>query len=66
MHHQDILREGVGGGVQEEAGDGHPLLDRGPPQRSAAVAGQGPAADGVSGLQVQLPQLGRAGTEDSQ
>ena len=38
---QDVLREGVGGGVPQEDRHLHPLLDRAPSQRSATVARQG-------------------------
>ena len=40
-HFQALVCEGVGGGVQTEDGDSHPLLDRGPPQWALAVAWQG-------------------------
>ena len=38
---QALVCEGVGGGVQTQDSDSHPLLDRGPPQRTLAVARQG-------------------------
>ena len=38
---QALVCEGVGGGVQTQDSDSHPLLDRGPPQRALAVVRQG-------------------------
>ena len=57
VHHQDQLREGLGRGVPPQDRDGHPLLDRGAPERAPAVAGQGADADGLPLPQVRVQQL---------
>lgn len=45
---QDVVCEGLGGGVPQTGCDEYSLLDRGALARTAAVAGQGTDTDGLS------------------
>jgi hypothetical protein len=49
VYHSNELREGVGCRVPAADSDVDTLLDRTPPQRTPAVAGQGPHANGFAG-----------------
>lgn len=57
VHHQAVVCEGLGGGVQAQDCDRHTLLDRGPPQRALAVARQGSNANGVTHTEMWIQQL---------
>ncbi|KAM5311556.1 mothers against decapentaplegic homolog 9 isoform 1-T4 [Glossophaga mutica] len=47
VHHPPELREGLGRRVPPPGRHEHPMLDRDPPARAAAVAGQGADPDGL-------------------
>ncbi len=57
MYHTYELREGVGCRVPAADSDVDTLLDRAPPQRTPAVAGQGPHANGLAGHAMLLDDV---------
>ena len=48
VHHQNELRQGLGGRIQAADSDLDAMLDRTTPQRASAVAGPGPHSNGLA------------------
>lgn len=65
MYDSHVVREGLGSRVPPPGRDVHSLLDRDPPARAAAVAGQGADTDGLPPQRDLVSVLAAPRTLDS-